>query len=396
MVNLSDAPSRGAAPLLTRRPSGHVWAVDVVRLLTFSAVIAVHTLAYTQDPGNEGVNGLMLLLQFGRDVFFSITGFVLVYSTIGRPVAALPFWRKRLTFVVVPYLVWSLIYYVVDLVIAPYPAFSWGTLGLDVIDGNAFYHLYFLLVSMQLYLVFPLLVRAVRATAHRAGWVLAGVGVLNVAWIGLLQYQPAPSGTASWLWNHGYELLPTYALYVLAGCYGALYLPRLQAALRRHPRRALLCALGLGGMALAAYAWQLRTYSPRSAGSPIQPIMVLSSAAAVILLGLVSTRWADGPRRGEGRVETGSDISFGVYLAHPLILTVVLSNGLAWAGHAVNPALATVVAFLAAVVGASMLSWAARRTPLALPLTGRPWKRPVRAVEGVSTTIGPPVGATAG
>ncbi|MCU4183076.1 acyltransferase [Acidiferrimicrobium sp. IK] len=396
MAKLSDAPSRGAAPLLTRRPSGHVWAVDVVRLLTFSAVIAVHTLAYTQDPGNEGVNGLMLLLQFGRDVFFSITGFVLVYSTIGKPVATLPFWRKRMTYVVVPYLTWSLLYYGVDLIIAPYPAFSWRDLGMDVVDGNAFYHLYFLLVSMQLYLVFPLLVRFVRATAHKAGWVLLGVGALNVAWIGLLEYHPVPHGSASWLWNHAYEILPTYAIYVLAGCYGALYLPRLQSALRRRPGRAVAAAAGLIGAALGAYALQLSSYIPRVAGSPIQPIMVLSCAAAVILVGLVATRWADGPRRGQAQVETGSDISFGVYLAHPLILTLLLNNGLAWTRHDLNPALATILAFVGTVAGASGLSWAARRTPLALPLTGRPWRRSPGPAAVAATRAGTPVGVTAG
>ncbi len=396
MTKLSDAPLQGAAPLLTRRPSGHVWAVDVVRLLTFSAVIAVHTLAYTQDPGNEGVNGMMLLLQFGRDVFFCITGFVLVYSTIGRRVSPLPFWRRRFPYVVVPYLAWSLIYYAVDLAIAPYPAFSWHTLGMDIVDGNAFYHLYFLLVSMQLYLVFPLLVRFVRATAHKAGWVLLGVGALNVAWIAALEYRPVPAGTASWLWNHGYEILPTYAIYVLAGCYGALYLPRLQAALRLHPVRSAAACLVLAGTGVAAYAWQLQDYIPRIAGSPIQPIMVLTCASAIIFLGLVGTRWADGPRRGETQVETGSDISFGVYLAHPLILTLLLNNGLSWSRHVVNPALATAAALLGTVAGASLLSWVARRTPLALPLTGRPWKRPVRAPGTAGSTIGSPIGATAG
>jgi peptidoglycan/LPS O-acetylase OafA/YrhL len=356
----------------------------------------VHVLAYTEDPGSEAVNGVMLLFQFGRDVFFCITGFVLVYSTIGRRVAAVPFWRKRFPYVVVPYLTWSLIYYGVDLIIAPYPSWSWHTLGMDLLDGNAFYHLYFLLVSMQLYLVFPLLVRFVRATAHRAGRVLLAVGALNIGWIALLEYHPVPSGPASWLWHHGYEILPTYALYVMAGCYGALYLPRLQAALRRHPRRAVGIAVALAGTAVGSYAIQLDRYVPRIAGAPIQPIMVLSCGAAIIVFGLIGTRWADGPRRAASKVETGSDISFGVYLAHPLILTLLLNNGLGWSPTGGDPVLDSGLAFVGTVAGATLLAWVARQTPLAMGLTGRPWRRRVEAPEGVAVTVSPPIGTAAG
>lgn len=383
--------------MLTRRPSGHVWSVDVVRLLTFSAVIAVHTLAYTEDPGSVTANGAMLLLQFGREVFFCITGFVLVYSTLGKTVDPRSFWRRRFPFVLVPYLAWSMLYYLVDLVIAPYPSWSWHDLAMDLVDGNAFYHLYFLLVSMQLYLVFPWLIRFVRATAHKAGWVLAGVGLLNVGWLGLLQYHAVPAGTLSWFWNHGYEILPTYSLYVLAGCYAAIYLPTLQSLLRRHPRRSLLLAVALAAGVLGVYAIQLRSMVPRSAGYVLQPAMVAACAAAVIVLGLIGTRWADGPRRGERAVAVGSDISFGVYLAHPLVLTLLLNNGLGNSDQRLTPWLASTLAFAGTVVGASLLSWLARRTPAALPLTGRARLR-VRSEPSAPrpSDVGPAVGATAG
>jgi peptidoglycan/LPS O-acetylase OafA/YrhL len=134
---------------------------------------------------------------------------------------------------------------------------------------------------------------------------------------------------------------------------------------------------------------------PRIAGAPIQPIMVLACGAAIILLGLIGTRWADGPRRGESKVEIGSDISFGVYLAHPLILTLLLNNGFGWTRTSLNPALASGLAFVGTVVGAALLSWVARQTPLAMPLTGRPWKRRVKAPDGVTVSIGSPIGATA-
>lgn len=372
IVAVDPAPPRPAAGPLTTRPSGHVWAIDVIRLLTFGAVIAVHCVAYTIDPADVAANGAMLLLQFGREVFFSITGFVLVWSSIGRPVAAGRFWRRRFTFVLTPYLVWTLLYYLTDLIIAPYPAWSWSTLGWDVIDGGAFYHLYFLLVSMQLYLVFPLLARFVRRTAARAGWWLVAIGVVDVAWLAVLQYVPAPtSGAGRWMWDHAYEILPTYALYVLAGCYAALWWPTLQGLLRRHPRRALGVAAACTAGALGAFAAELRWMDPRTAGNVLQPAMTLACLAAVIVVGLVGVRWADGPRRGEAAVALGSDLSFGVYLAHPLVLTFLLNNGLGTEHQVLPQVLCCALAWVAVVLGATGLSWLARATPLSIALIGR-------------------------
>jgi peptidoglycan/LPS O-acetylase OafA/YrhL len=78
---------------------------------------------------------------------------------------------------------------------------------------------------------------------------------------------------------------------------------------------------------------------------------------------------------GRQAVKVGSDISFGVYLAHPLILLVLLDHGLGNGRQAVPSPLATPLAILGAIIGASLLCLAVRRTPLAMPLIGRPRER---------------------
>jgi peptidoglycan/LPS O-acetylase OafA/YrhL len=75
-------------------------------------------------------------------------------------------------------------------------------------------------------------------------------------------------------------------------------------------------------------------------------------------------------------VAEASDISFGVYLAHPLVLQLLLSAGLGNAGQRMPAPLATVVAFVGATVGAVAITLVARRTRLSLALTGRPRRLP--------------------
>jgi peptidoglycan/LPS O-acetylase OafA/YrhL len=358
---------------------GHLWQIDVVRLLTFSAVIAVHTLAFTEQPSNRLAAGAMMLLQFGREAFFAISGFVLVYSMKDRPLRLSRFWPHRFLYVVVPYVTWTAIYYGYSIVGPAHGSFSVATFGRDLAYGGAMYHLYFLLVTMQLYLVFPLILTLVRRTAAIAGRVLIVVGIANLAWLAVLQWVPMPAGPAGWLWQRAYELLPTYSVYVLAGCYAATHLATLQRIVERH-RRALVvgsvaCLVG----ALAIYVAQLPTMAPRRAASVLQPGTFLSSAAAVILLYLLGSRWAAGPRRHQATIATLSDASFGVYLAHPLVLQLFLDHGLGNNGQRLAPALATLLGFVVAVAGGTVVSLAARRTPLSLLLTGRPRDRvPVR------------------
>jgi peptidoglycan/LPS O-acetylase OafA/YrhL len=364
----------------------HLWQLDVVRLLTFSAVIAVHAIAFTELPSNATAGAAMMLLQFGREVFFALSGFVLVYSAPAGRLGPGQLWQRRVPLVAIPYVVWTVIYWFVT----PGGRPGIGTLGSDLLDGNAEYHLYFLVVTIQLYLVFPWLLRFVRRTADRAVLVLAVIGTLNLAWLAALQY--APQG--GFWWVRAYELLPTYAIYVLAGCFAAVHFERWRAWVAGHSRRLLWLAGTAAIVAEGAYGLQLQLggMAPRAANAVLQPAMVASCLAAVIVVYLIGARWAGGARAGRRTVVLASEVSFGVYLAHPLILQLLLDHGLG-NGHQVVPApLATVLAFLGAAGGAAALCGLVRKTPLARVLIGRP-----RASSLASSTRNAPlIGVTGG
>ncbi len=360
---------RSSEPRSGGRP-GHLWEIDIVRLLTFTAVISVHSLAFTQVPSNQVAAAFMMLLQFGREVFFSITGFVLVLSTLGKPVRPWAFWCRRIPYVAIPYVAWSLIYYGATFVNRRHAPWSWSTLGHDLLYGGAKYHLYFLLVTIQLYLVFPLLVRFVRRTSDHAIVVLLAVGAANLTWLGLLQYTHPTAW--HWVWGRAYELLPTYSVYVLAGAYAALHRERLMALLAAHRRRALGIAGFGAATALAVYAFQLGWMAPRTANSVLQPAMFATCVAAVLVLCLAAQHWVIQGSPWREAVRIGSDISFGVYLAHPLVLSLLLDHGLGSSNQVIPSPFATVAGIAGAIAGASLLCLGARRTALALPLIGRP------------------------
>ena len=378
-----SAPADGlvtaAAPTLAaerkpRRP--HLHQVDVVRLLTFAAVIGVHSIAFTEQPANQAWAGVLMLLQFGREVFFALTGFVLVYSAENRPLSARAFWRKRFPLIAVPYLAWSAIYAVFHMYGPLHAHLPWRTVLWQFATGNSEYHLYFLLVSLQLYLVFPLLLRFVRRTAQRPWPVLGVVGALNTAWFAWLQYGHAPSNWVGQLWPRAYELLPTYAVYVLIGCYAALHLERVDRIMTER-RRTMLGIAAVAALVAELVFWaQVGGRDPRVAAAVLQPAMALTSIAALIGLYLAGTAWCARGRPGAAFMTRASDLSFAVYLAHPLVLELLLSAGLGNDGQKVAAVLATGLAMAGTAVGSSLIAVVARESRFSLALTGRPRRGP--------------------
>ncbi|MCA1837181.1 MAG: acyltransferase, partial [Actinobacteria bacterium] len=147
----------------------HIYAVDLVRVLTFACVIAVHTVATINPADSVPAGGAAMLLHFTREAFFALTAFVLVHRYRNR-LRLRPFWRRRFLLVGVPYVIWSVIYSGLPLITTPLPpTAALIQLARNLLTGTAWYHLYFLVVTMQFYLLFPLFLRLLRASAGRRG-----------------------------------------------------------------------------------------------------------------------------------------------------------------------------------------------------------------------------------
>ena len=377
----------GETPFDVGTKARHLYEIDILRILTFACVIAVHTTSHsitaaqnvrgTPDSDDLGLYTLLSLVHFTREVFFALTAFVLVYSWFHRPRPMREFWPKRFLLVGVPYLVWSAIY-----VVVPYLRSPDGDLGgllrdfgVDIVTGNAWYHLYFLLVTMQVYLILPLLLRLVQRT--RGHHVAVGVValVVQLILIGAYCYIPAVNAvTAGWIGS----VFPTYIFFIVAGALLADHQVAFLAWVRVHRRGIAIGTLLIGAVYLV-WVWLQRAllgFSYYKSGTPMQPAMVIWGSAIFLAFLAAGTWWADRRVKGSRQarfVDWASDRSFGIFLAHPLIIWLAL-----WVGDDAlakafpNPWL-TLVVYLIAVFGAALISDVARRTPVSMPLTGRPF-----------------------
>jgi len=376
------AAGRGVATAAEAKADRHVHEIDIVRILTFACVIGVHTTSAVNVASNPVSNGLEMLLHFTRESFFFITGFVLMHQYGSRRYDVGRFYRRRLLLVGGPYLAWSLIYAAWRPVVEPV---SWThqltSLPYQLLIGSAWYHLYFLLVSLQIYLLFPLISRLVNATRRHHLALLTISAVLQLAWLAELAYAPSFHGWAARMDAHEDIYVWNYQFWILLGAVTACHRHRVLGWVARH--RAVIVALVLAGTALALgwyCAGMLAGKDPITASTVLQPVMVPWSMAAVAGLVAIGTSWRERRRPGrlQAAVNWASDRSFGIYLVHPLLLSMLLGAAHHTVQrHVANPQL-TVLVYAFVVLAAVGVTEVLRRVPGSLILTGRPKVAPRR------------------
>ena len=366
-----------------RSPRPRILAFDLIRGIIVAFVVAVHILSNAEGQFTVALGSVSTVFHTSRELFFLLTAFVLTYNYgPRRGVRWLAFWRKRYRLVIPAYAAWSLIYYVADGDRLDPVTAALASLGHDLLTGNARYQLYFLLVTMQLYLVFPLLRWLLRATAgHHLALFLAACAYQLALTVAIQQHAVTTGPIGAWL-NKPTALLPSYLLYVIAGAIGAWHFDRLVAFTRRHAAAAL-AALPAGVAAgLGTYYAQVAIggQSPAAASAVFQPVVVVETLLIAWALFAVGLRWVSAGARHRRLVSTAADSSFGIFLAHPLVLQGAIA--LAGAAGVLTPVQhAPGVLELAALLGIGLplvygvsgaLVYLARRTPVSLVLTGRP------------------------
>src|SRR5437868_3553158 len=138
----------------------YIYELDPLRAVTALTVIAVHVLAFTlflnhTATGVQVQNGIITSVHFTREAFMFITALALTYVYFGRPFSGKRFWAKRSIGVLVPYCIWSIAYTWVNRSQHSPAAFA-KLVVLNILTGDASYQLYYILLSIQFYLVLPL------------------------------------------------------------------------------------------------------------------------------------------------------------------------------------------------------------------------------------------------
>ena len=370
-VGAGVAPEPGSASDHgTRQRLDHV---DAMRPVKQVGVVATHSLiAFAPLGTGVAVGSALMLTHATREAFLFVSACMLAYSVRElERVDFRSFWRRRFVLVGIPYLCWTLIYFFFTL-----PSSS-ATLPSDLVHLGylaitGYYQLYFLVVLLEFYALFPLLFLLLRRTTGHHGRLLAMSGAIQVLLVSLMHWGVVPE------WMQGFwatRELTSYQFYLIAGMVVAYHLEDVHRWLSSHTRLVVGCTVVSAGMAEGWYflaAHHVVSWFG-SSSDPFQPVAIpfnIGAIACIYLIGvfLVSKRRS---ARTRAVVRSGSDSAYGIYLAQMIFITILGWLGWrhlnAWVPWPIAIVISVAVVCLASVALTAILA----RTRLAKPLTGR-------------------------
>ncbi|WP_305066649.1 acyltransferase [Methanoculleus sp.] len=356
-----------------------VWFKEVEYLRGFAAlaVIAVHvSMNYTRVPG---VNLLALLdvtvyilAHFAVPVFIFISGWVLAARYFGE--YSFPdYYRRRARTILLPYLFFSGLYLMVAVE---------GTIGFAGVPapdavaealllGTAAYHLWFFVLIIQLYLLFPLIARGYDAfdRGGAALFLLLALLFFQVLWNVGAHLTGAFAGT-EW-YTVLIRFFPSHLFYFVLGIYVARHTDRFRSAVRSLSPAGVLAAAG-GGALLLGGMWMAAVLLFGSiSGSSLAVFCIyriiepLYYVPVIVVLVLAAWRLERTGGRPAGASRSFGEHSYGIYLIHPLVIAACAAawtslSGLGWADWVTYPVLflATAAVSYGVVRGASGVPYA--------------------------------------
>ncbi len=329
-----QAPGRD----FSRQPYLH--ELDRLRISTACSVVAVHVLAFTMylDPTPLALlahMGVLMAFHFTREVFMFVTAFALVYVYYGKPFLWGRFWKRRGIGVVLPYVIWTGIY-VWSNFHTTGPVDFFETTFRHLLTGDASYQLYYILLTIQFYVLFPLFLVVLKRVAHRPWLTLSISFIIELVLLAVFYYGfpllRLPGDVSSWLGTFTDRFVLDYQFYFLLGGIAALYVQQVRAFVLRYSGW-VIGAMVATLAALAAYylvATELLHIDIGYAVVVLQPIMVPYSLAVIAFLywfaySRVAKIKPQEHTRSQRVWHILSDSSFGLYLVHPLFLAAILA-----------------------------------------------------------------------
>jgi len=321
------------------------------------AVIAIHvSMTFPLIGAVTVLSTLNMLvfvqLQFAVPMFIFISGFVLSLGYSGRFSMA-TFYRRRFKTILPAYILFSLVYTIISGT-GLFSAISDGvpsipTFALDLLTGSAYYHLWFFVLIIQLYLLYPLIIGLydLCAADGREQQLLLALLGLQILWSGM-SYIVGDAADPVW-----YSIMArtfiAYIFYFVAGIYVQRNFDRIRDRVGLISWEGLLIVF-LAITAGLSLLW-ITGFAEHGAYGDIPPwYLVVQSTAAPFyypmifaLAYLLARRLAGSMGAGAVFLKRTGDYSFGIYLIHPLFIALaaeVLDTvfALDWSDWAYYPA----------------------------------------------------------
>jgi len=287
--------------------------IKYLRVIGCLAVILIHTSA---EPVTQLAKGSMHLaafsllnraLQFAVPLFIFISGFVLYYNYQARPGFSYgEFLKKRLSGVLLPYGGWTLVYYFF-FIAAGYYTFSWPFLLKKLLLADMVYHLYFVLLIVQFYILFGVFLYLFKKVNNKL--LLSGILVINILFLQLFYFPYVD------------RFFLQYVVFFALGCYFAGQRAQVKDFLKSRKYYLFVFYLLIVGYFTAQF-YQYQVLKVVMDSFTIKLTWLFFNIISIIFVYYLAISFQTDNNRLKKIISQIDAASFHIYLAHPLALMV--------------------------------------------------------------------------
>ncbi|KPL59270.1 acyltransferase [Rossellomorea vietnamensis] len=296
---------------------GHISEIHVLRAIACLLVLFVHVSATFYYQQGQQFNDLTYFInqisRFGTPIFALISGFLLFYQTRFKGFNLSRFVSSRFTKIGIPFLFWSIFYLLFMYVAEGVNPFDVGEKQflVNFSFGNSFYHLYFMSIVFQFYLVFPLL----QLVRSKKSWaILLGIAIaVNVYFLEIFSL-----GEMEGIWGNilgQRAFLPNWIYFFIFGGFLAYYWEPLSSFAKRSK-----VLLGVSVILITLVAvWEYTVMGSIASNRVTNMINIPIITLFIIGVGSNITRlkWTN-----LFMTKIGT-LSMAIYLSHPFVLYCV-------------------------------------------------------------------------
>ncbi len=295
--------------------------IAYMRAFAALSIILIHSTSGYINAGFWG-SALNQFPRFGSPLFVMMSGFILYHIELKRPSDSyINFFKHRFLKVAIPYLVWTLFYTTFSLraqifgdgIILFLPTVKLYLM--NILTGTGYVHLYFILIMVQLYSIFPLLKKAMEKYTYPTMVVATLVSLIfqtliYIHRLGIITLLDVGFAYAT--------MFPGWLMFFCLGIYLKMNLERSIAFWQTKKAACLLIWFTL--MITAMYEV---TVSPVNIS--LRPVISLYGLSTFFLFYLIFERVKNIiPSKLDSLIEWIANNSFDIYLIHPLVLNLLV------------------------------------------------------------------------
>lgn len=159
--------------------------IPIIRAVAIMLVLCIHITAQLYNSNGVIENSILAyfnqISRLGTPIFAVISAFLFTSSTLKRKFDLTYFVKSRFTKILVPYILWTTLYIILRTLFSN-PYYPEGTPIIKYyLLGSAEIHLYFILLVIQFYILFPFVHKLKKGTPLITAYIIGTI--INVIWL---------------------------------------------------------------------------------------------------------------------------------------------------------------------------------------------------------------------